>query len=361
VSRAVCGRLMSVRALRFVLLGIVLAAAVLVGARWGRLRPVAALHGEVFTRPVAQGRAVAWLERRTDGDYLLLWSGRGSPRELLSAPTLGGLAFFGDCLFTTRGDAGGTADLLSLDTHTGKQERLASLTAPASALAVDGDWICGLSSSDRGPSSIRFIVAAGGADQLWTVPRRGGRPTSLTQTRGGVEGRMRLLGTCSGYVYWALRNSRGVGATTLLRRRLPDGAPEVLAREPGPQDAVLAGTQVAWTCYSREAATPSARRAVKAAALSGENPRVIADWLSPEVLLLSSEAGLYAYEWEALWRLGRARGEQWIVAYGSTQRRAPAVAAGVEYVLEQEKQEKVPRLSARGLSWPAKLRLALGL
>jgi len=359
VGHAVYERLVSLRALRFVMLGIALAAAVLVVARWGRLRPVAALHGEVVARPVAQGRAVAWLERREDGDHLLFWSGRGTPRDLLSGHSLGALAFSGDLLLTSRADARGAAELLSVDTRTGKQESLTSLDAPARALAADGNWICSLSGSDEKLLSLPFVVAASGWDALWAVPRQGGRPTLLGKTWGEVQGRMGLLGVSSGYVYWITRSSQGtMGATTIFRRRLPDGAPEVLAREPGPQDAVLAGTQVAWTCYSREAATPSARRAVKAATLSGADAHLVADWLSFRARLLASGDHIYARDEDILWRLGQARGDQWVVATSLKQGDTPVVATEIEYLAQREEE---PRLVAQGLSWPAKLRLALGL
>ncbi len=144
-----------------------------------------------------------------------------------------------------------------------------------------------------------------------------------------------------------------------MRGRLPSGEAEVVAEEPGARSAVLLKDRLAWTAPSQENSSPDVFAAVKVRPLSGEEVKVVADWLGPNARLLASGDRLYAQDRECLWRIGDERGTQQIVydrSYGSTR---AALVGGNEYLIAD--LGKGTLLLARGVTWTAKLRHALGL
>jgi hypothetical protein len=336
-----------------------LALLLLLLARWGKPRVVAPLAGTLLTAPSGEGDAVAWLERRTEGDHLLVQTRGDAARSVFSAPSLGGLALWGGELLTSSQPARGAAQLFSINLRGGGSQAITPLSAPASMLVSEEKWICGLSGTEAAVPSVPFVVAAGPSATVWALSRRGDRPVPVTQMLGAPKGSLALLGLTSDVLYWIGRDKQGADpTTTIYRAALPSGPPEVVATEPGYQSAVLLPDRLAWTCYSREADNPARYRAVRIRPLTGGLPRVIADWLAPSTQLLASGEDLYAEEGITLWRLGQNRGDQRVVVESHQQVVLPAVIGGAEYLVEGD---KTPHLTARGLSWPAKLRLALGM
>jgi len=330
----------------------ILALAIVACACWGQPRVAAEIQGKLLAPPVGGSGAVAWLERRSDGDLLMAL---GSRRELLHGSALGGLAISGRGAFTTLvGAEGGPPRLASVEFRSGVAKDLATLSAPATQIVAGADWVCWLSTRPSALPAAPFVVAGGPVTAIWAMSRRDNRPRVVTQlsASGGVD----LLGAVADRLYWAER----YGQSTRLRRQgITAGEPETLVTEPGARSAVLLGDRLAWTAPSQETANPGQCCAVKVRPLAGGEATAIADWLAPDAVLLHSGGGLYAQERDALWRLGERRGDQRVLYRSSYGGRDPVAVGGVEYLVERD--GKKARLIKRGLTWNGKLRVLVGL
>ncbi len=330
----------------------VFALAALACARWGQPRVAAEIQGKLLAPPVGEGGAVAWLERRGDGDHLMA---SGSRRELLHGSALGGLAVTDRAAFTTLVEAGSVSPrLTSVELKSGVSKGLAALSAPAEEIVAEGDWVCWLSTQPAALPAAPFVVAGGPVTAIWAMSRGDDRPRAMTQlsASGGVD----LLGVIADRLYWAER----YGQSTRLRAQdITAREPETLVTESGDRSAVLLDDRVAWTAPSQETANPEQCCAVKVRALSGGEATVIADWLAPDTVLFHSGGALYAQERDALWRVGERRGDQRVLYQSSFGGRDPVAVGGVEYLVVQE--GKTARLIKRGLTWTGKLRVLVGL
>lgn len=346
------------RLLQLLALTAVVALAAFVGLRWGKPRAVVRASSAVTVAPVGDGATIAWIERDAESYHLRAKRGRGSATEVLAGGVVSGLALQDRRLITSLADApGGVAKLCSV-TLRGDTKDLTTLSAPASQIVTGEGWICWATAGEPALPAAPFVAAGGPVLVVGALPEQGGAPSLVAGRAGGA--RAELVGISQGQLYWLERQRRrGRTFTVVMRGRLQGGETEVVAEEPGARSAVLLKGRLAWTAPSQEASSPDLFAAVKVRPLSGGEAKVVADWLSAGARLLASSDRLYAQDSECLWRIGNARGTQQIVydrSYGST---SPTLVGADEYLVTQKGAETT--LLARGVTWTAKLRHALGL
>ena len=379
---------MSMRRHRIAALVLVIAAglAVLLTVRSAQPRRLGYVTGQIMSPPVgtaAPARAgwVAWIEE----DYLggggaalhpecrlmaARWPSRRA-RPALTAPTLAGLAVFGDVAFVGQPE-GPNTQLLRLRLPSGSPELVASTHGPVAQIVASKDWLCWREHRPAGLPGVPFVVAGAPINVIRACPPSGlpgqeGQVALVTPLTGSVE----LLGVSGSEVYWLERRGDGLpaqgrhasgpagaSATTVIRRTpLPQGEPETLVTEAGSRTAALSGDSLVWTAPSLEAGDPGQFCAVKRRLLTGGETTVIGDWLDPHCVVLASAGGVYAQDRYHLWRLGSQRPDQRALYVVSSALSNSSIIGDEQYtVLGTTGTQSI---AARPLTWWARVRRAL--
>jgi hypothetical protein len=334
------------------------ALAILIGLRWGKPRVIARAGSTIAGAPAGEGATIAWIERDGESSHLRVKRGRGAPVDVVSRGVVSGLAVQdGQIIASVADSPGGVATLRAMPIR-GEGKDVAALSAPAREILVGDGWICWAAGGEPRLPAAPFIAAAGPVVVVGAIPEKGGAPVAVTGQLGSAQAD--LVGVAGGKVYWLERERRGGRLVTRVMGRAPQGsAPEVLAEEPGDRSAVLLRDRLAWTAPSQESASPEAFVSVKVRPLAGGEAKVVADWLGSGARLLASGDHLYAQDSECLWRIGEARGTQQVIYDRSYGAGRAALIGGSEYLVADEGRRAV--LLARGVTWTAKLRHALGL
>ncbi len=346
------------RLLPLLVLAIVIGLATLIGLRWGKPSVVARPGSRMAIAPVGDGATVAWIEQDSGSYRLRVKRGRRAAAEVLSAGVVSGLAVQDGRIITSVADAPNGVTKLRFIPIGGSGKDMATLAGPAGEIAAGEGWVCWAAAGEPRLPAAPFIAAAGPAVVVGAMPEKGGAPVAVTGELGSAQAD--LVGLAQGKVYWLERQQRGGGTMTrVMRGSLQGGGVEVLAEEPGVRSAALLRSGLAWTAPSQEASSPDAFVSVKAMPLTGGEPALVADWLGPGARLLASGDDLYAQDSECLWRIGKERGRQQIVYSRSYGPALPALVGANEYLVADMGKETV--LLARGVTWTAKLRHAVGL
>jgi len=284
-----------------------------------RPRVVARVDGRLLSPPSGQGQWVGWLEGEAQKGRLVAGRRRGGrTRIAFSSAGLSGLAVVGDSAFlseATQAETGATeVSLLRVDLADGTSEKLVELARSADQIVAGDGWLCWHEYWEAGLPGVDFVVAAAPLNVVRACPETGGSVSTLAVLRADplqMADRPELVGISDGHAYWLERQLAGGLESTVVRRAaVADGEPETLLRERGRRTAALSSQALLWTAPSLEAAEPMTFAAVKRMGLEGGEPRVIADWLSPQTRVLASEANAYAQGREWLWGLGMSRDEQ---------------------------------------------------
>ncbi|UCC67346.1 MAG: hypothetical protein JSV79_09440 [Armatimonadota bacterium] len=333
-----------------VLLLAVIGLAYLAVFRSARPRVLARVEGELLSPPSGNGRWVAWLEGDSQEARLVVARRhRDRPRVAFSAAGLSGLAVAGDSAFLTRTTeaAGGEPEvsLLRVDLSGGAAEEVGRIERSARQIVWGDGWLCWREYWEAALPDVSFVVAAAPLTVVRAC-REDGRDlhTLDAVTAGGRDSgdHLELIGIASQHAYWLDRRAAGdVDSTAIRRIALPDGRPQVLAREPGRRTAALSRRALFWSAPSLEAAEPMQFASVKRLRLDDPETKVIADWLDSRVAVLASETDAYAQGRHWLWRLGDGRGKQ---------RHLCGVAAGQGGAVVLGDEEYLVIRSAGGLS-----------
>jgi hypothetical protein len=356
-----------------------IAALMVAAAAWfayyqsGRLRVVARPEGTLAGPPVGRDGAVAWIERTGDEDRVVFAPRWRSPRILLSARGIMGVALDGDKALVTRGE-GQDAELIAVDLRGGSQRQLAGVKGQAYQVKVGDGVVAWLEERAAAIPAAAFVAAAGPVTVIKTAPEKGGVASLVTvlpedaaaaDMKMAGPGRTQLLGVSGGRVYWLEKQGRDEGGATLVRSApTTGGKTEAVVAEPGLQQAVLLRDErrasgappsgwLVWTSDSLESAISRESRAIKRLSLPGGKPQVVADWLRRNILLMGSGSRSYVQDTELLWRLGTERGQQGVIYRGPGAIQTATVIGDQQYLVLREvsqsrRAKKAPAGSKRG-------------
>lgn len=346
---------------------LILAAMALLVTTWPvRPRPLAHVQGKVLSPPTGDEGWVAWLDGDPDEGRLVAARRPGATaRVILTGAGLSGLAVAGHAAFLTRTEEPASGNprtsLLRVDLRDGASQMLAEVPRGADETVSGEGWLCWREDREAALPEVPFVVAAAPLTAVRACPEAADDIRTLAVITGEASpaaAHVELLGIVRQNAYWLERSGVGRSASTVIRRAaLPDGQPEAVVREQGRRSAVLTEDALLWTAPSLEAAAPSQSAAVKRRPFGESDAKVIADWLSPDGVLLASHGGVYVQERYRLWRLGGERGRQRVLFEGPGGVVTGRVLGDQQYLVMRSGRPVV--VATRPLTWWARARALL--